>query len=142
MDIDLIIRGLCVLRPGIAGVSDRIRVRSIVGRFLEHSRSTSSKTADNPELYLGSADLMERNLDRRVETLCRVSDEEAARHLRDVVIDAYLRDNDSAYILVDDRYRRLTSGAAETAFAAQQRLLGWYSSRPHASGLREDAPWG
>ena len=82
VDIDMIVRGACVLRPGIPGVSERIRVRSVVGRFLEHSRAYYFENGGEPELYIGSADLMERNLDRRVETLCRVRDTSITQHIR------------------------------------------------------------
>jgi polyphosphate kinase len=82
--VDLLIRGICTLRPGVPGLSDRIRVRSIVGRFLEHSRLMNFCNAGEAEWWLGSADLMHRNLDRRVEVLLRVSDETAHRELDDL----------------------------------------------------------
>ena len=92
MPIDLIVRGICALRPGVPGISETIAVRSIVGRFLEHSRIFSFENGGDPEVYIGSADLMERNLNRRVETLCPVRDETLSRYLRETVLDAYLRD--------------------------------------------------
>src|SRR5208283_6102569 len=75
VDIDLIIRGVCCLRPGVRGVSDRIRVRSIVGRFLEHSRVYYFGNGDQEEIYIGSADWMPRNLYERVEVLTPLRDE-------------------------------------------------------------------
>jgi polyphosphate kinase len=79
--IELLIRGICSLRPGVPGLSETIRVRSIVGRFLEHSRVMSFDNDGEPEWWLGSADLMHRNLDRRVEVLLRVCDESASREM-------------------------------------------------------------
>ncbi len=90
--IDLIVRGLCCLRAGMAGVSDNITVRSIVGRFLEHSRIYYFGNDGNEEIYSGSADLMPRNLDRRVELLFPVLDKKIVRYLKDVVMDKYLSD--------------------------------------------------
>ena len=92
-------RGICSLRPGIPGVSDHIRVRSIVGRFLEHSRIFWFNNGGHEEMYIGSADLMERNLDRRVETLTPIRDIEIVEHLRDVVLHAYLQDTERAMVL-------------------------------------------
>jgi polyphosphate kinase len=82
--VELLIRGICALRPGVPGLSENIRVRSIVGRFLEHSRVMSFANSGEPEWWLGSADLMHRNLDRRVEVLLRVNDQTATRQLQRV----------------------------------------------------------
>ena len=91
--VDLIVRGLCCLRPGIAGVSENIRVRSIVGRFLEHSRLYYFENAGAEEMYMGSADLMPRNLDRRVEILFPLLNPRIVRRLRDGVLEKCLADN-------------------------------------------------
>ena len=96
VQIDLIIRGICSLRPGIAGLSETARVRSVVGRFLEHSRIYYFHNNGTEEIYVGSADLMERNLDRRVETLFPIGDPRLRRYLRDTVLEAYLRDTAQA----------------------------------------------
>jgi polyphosphate kinase len=128
VSIDMIVRGACCLRPGVEGVSDRIRVRSIVGRFLEHSRIYYFANGGQDEVYIGSADLMERNLDRRVETLCRISEGAILRHIRDVVLNAYLRDNDFAYALVDTDYGRVTRSDGEPRLSAQEYLMDWYTT--------------
>jgi polyphosphate kinase len=91
--VELIVRGLCCLRPGIPGVSENITVRSIVGRFLEHSRVYYFGNDGKEEIYAGSADLMPRNLDRRVELLFPVIEPGLVRYLKDVVLDRYLADN-------------------------------------------------
>jgi polyphosphate kinase len=89
--IDMVVRGVCCLRPGIRGVSDNITVRSIVGRFLEHSRIYYFFNGGAEEVYVGSGDLMERNLDRRIEVITPINDAAIKRHLRDVVLEALLR---------------------------------------------------
>ncbi len=128
VQIDLIVRGICSLRPGVPGVSDNIRVRSIVGRFLEHSRIYWFRNGGNDEVYLGSADLMERNLDRRVEALVPVHDEEINAHIRDVVLNTYLRDTERATVLdASGLYQR--PAAAAGLFNAQHFLLGHYASQ-------------
>lgn len=126
--IDLICRGICSLRPGVPGVSDNIRVRSIVGRFLEHSRLYWFQNGGDEEMYLGSADLMERNLDRRVETLTPVRDPEIREHLRDVVLKTYLQDTDRAMVL-DSAGHYERPGGAGTSVNSQRVLLEHYTSR-------------
>ena len=126
--IELIVRGVCCLRPGIPGISDTITVRSIVGRFLEHSRIYSFENGGEPEVYIGSADLMERNLDRRVEVLCPVHQPDLRAHLRDVVLETLLIDTDRARVLrTDGSYVRLSSEPGSEPVNAQKRLLDVYS---------------
>jgi len=121
--IDLIVRGICALRPGLPGISETIAVRSIVGRFLEHSRIFAFENGGDPEVYIGSADLMERNLNRRVETVCPVRDETLSRYLRETVLDAYLRDTVRAWLLRSDgEYERVVE-AKGPGFNAQDHLL-------------------
>ncbi|MEC7564019.1 MAG: polyphosphate kinase 1, partial [SAR324 cluster bacterium] len=104
---DLIVRGICCLRPGVEGVSEKIRVRSIIGRFLEHSRIYYFENGGKPEIYCGSADLMERNLSRRVEILFPVINQEILDHLKQN-LDLMLSDNTLAFNLQQDgSYRRI-----------------------------------
>ncbi|NTV62245.1 MAG: polyphosphate kinase 1 [Oscillochloris sp.] len=111
VQIDLIIRGMCSLRPGVPGLSDTIRVRSIIGRFLEHSRIYYFKNGDTPVLYLGSADMMERNLDRRVEELYPVDDPALIAYIHTMLLETYLADNLRSHLLQPDgSYVRLTPG--------------------------------
>ena len=91
--VDLIVRGACCLRPGVAGMSENIRVVSIIGRFLEHSRIYYFANHGTPDVLIGSADLMRRNLDRRIEVLCPVEQPDLVAHLRDHVLECCLRDN-------------------------------------------------
>jgi polyphosphate kinase len=126
--VDMIVRGVCCLRPGIPGVSDRIHVRSIVGRFLEHSRLYYFLNGGEEELYIGSADLMERNLDRRVEVVSPIQDPAIKRHLRDVVLEALLSDSHRAWELqTDGGYLRVRPPEGVEPLNAQQFLLEWYS---------------
>jgi polyphosphate kinase len=111
VSIDLIVRGMCMLRPGVPGLSENIRVRSIVGRFLEHSRVFYFRNAGAEEVYIGSADWMHRNLDRRVETLVPVKDQQLRKYLREVLLDAYLRDDVKArHLSADGSYARPAPG--------------------------------
>ncbi len=107
VEIDLIVRGVCCLRPGVPGLSENIRVRAIAGRFLEHSRVFYFRNGGSEEVYLGSADLMSRNLDRRVEVVFPVEDPRLIRRLRDEVLQIYLEDTANAHVLEPDgSYRR------------------------------------
>jgi len=97
--VDLLVRGVCCLQPGIKGVSDGIRVISIVGRYLEHSRMFYFLNDGAEEIYLGSADLMPRNLNHRVELMFPVEEKNHIRYLRDEVLETYLHDNTRARIM-------------------------------------------
>jgi polyphosphate kinase len=118
-DIDLIVRGICCLRPGISGLSDRIRVRSIVGHYLEHSRIFRFGDHDEATHYIGSADLMQRNLDRRVEALVPVSDPALAARLNEIVV-VLMQDDALAWTLGSDG--TWTKIRDERGIDAQQRL--------------------
>jgi len=121
--VDLIVRGICCLRPGVEGLSENIHVRSIIGRFLEHTRVFYFENGGKPEIWAGSADLMKRNLLRRVETCFPVE----SRKLRERILEdleTYLSDNSQAWILnADGRYKRVEKPEAEPTVTAQQSLL-------------------
>src|SRR5262249_41554901 len=91
--IDLLVRGICGLRPGLPGISENISVTSVVGRFLEHSRIYYFRNGGEEEIYLGSADLMPRNLDRRVEVLFPLESPELIQHVKDQILAVYMADN-------------------------------------------------
>ncbi len=122
VQIDLIIRGICCLRPGIKGLSENIRVRSIIGRFLEHSRVLHVANDGQPEYYIGSADWMPRNLDRRVEVMVPIEEPLLHRQIRGV-LDVCLRDNRQAWELqADGTYARLFPGG-EAERSTQLHLM-------------------
>ena len=131
--IDLIVRGVCALRPGVPGVSENIQVRSIVGRFLEHSRVFYFENGGKPEMFCASADWMERNFFRRVEVAFPIRRaEHLERILRD--LDFCLRDNTQAWTLrPDGHYERISRGK-ERAFSAQSELLAVYAAGPGTAG--------
>lgn len=127
VEIDLIVRGICCLRPGVPGWSETIRVRSLVGRFLEHSRVYYFRNGGSDEIYLGSADLMERNLDRRVEVVFPVEDEANRAHLRDVVLPACLRDTVNAReLLPSGEYVRIQPEPGHEPFDVQRWFMELY----------------
>ena len=130
--MELIVRGVCMLRPGVPGVSENVRVRSIVGRFLEHSRVFYFANDGREEVYTGSADWMSRNLDRRVEVVTPVKDERLGRYLREVLLDAYLRDNVKARLLnPDGSYSRPAPPQAGERLSSQSEML-WLADAPPA----------
>ena len=124
--IDLIIRGICCLRPGVKGLSENIRVHSVVGRFLEHSRifCFGNGSGGNCEIYIGSADLMHRSYDRRVEVLTPVLDPAIKGYLRDTVLNAYLRDEVNTYILKPDGSYKRAVKKSDGGFDAQMYFVG------------------
>ncbi|MEK6279344.1 MAG: polyphosphate kinase 1 [Acidobacteriota bacterium] len=118
--IDLIVRGSCMLRPGVPGLSETIHVRSVVGQLLEHSRIFYFANGGDEEVYIGSADWMKRNLDRRVEVVTPILDPDLRRYLKDVVLAAYLKDNVKARILNQEGfYDRVPIGPGEAPFNSQ-----------------------
>lgn len=122
--VDVLARGICCLRPGIAHVSENIRVISVVGRFLEHSRIYYFRNGGEEEIYLGSADLMPRNINRRVEVLFPVKSAHMIRYLRDEVLETYLVENVKArHLLPSGAYERVTPGHDDSPVNVQAWLL-------------------
>ncbi len=122
VEIDLIVRGMCSLRPGVKGLSERIRVRSIVGRFLEHSRIFCFGNGGKEEIYCGSADWMPRNLVERCEVLFPVTQADLHKRLREEILGAYLADNSKARLLQPDGEYVRAPRVGEP-FAAQDHLM-------------------
>jgi polyphosphate kinase len=122
VEIDLIVRGMCSLRPGVKGLSERIRVRSIVGRYLEHSRIFSFANGGQWEVFCGSADWMPRNLFERCEVVFPVDDPALAERLRGEILAGYLADNTKARLLqADGHYVRAPKDGP--AFSVQDHLM-------------------
>jgi polyphosphate kinase len=127
--IDLIVRGACMIRPGVPGLSQTINVRSVVGRFLEHSRIFYFLNGGEEEIYIGSADWMTRNLDRRVEVVVPVLDAQIKKYLKDTLLSAYLRDNVKARVMNSDGvYEQPQRGINEEPFNSQTHFEGANSS--------------
>ena len=125
--VDLIVRGACCLRPGVPGLSENIRVRSVVGRFLEHSRVYWFGNDGKPEIFCSSADWMERNLLRRVETCFPILDPDLAARVFDEELSNYLQDNQQAWELhADGSYSRVLPGE-DPPYSAQAALLARFS---------------
>src|SRR6476659_355952 len=141
VEMDLIVRGACSLQPGLPGISERVRVRSIVGEFLEHSRIWGFANGGDREWYIGSADLMDRNLDRRVEAMVPVEDGEARNRIAEI-IDILLQDDRRSWQLGPDAAWRRTEviqgrpGTVDTFAVLKERALeqGHVSMMPHRPG--------
>ncbi|HMK22097.1 MAG TPA: hypothetical protein VK466_07160, partial [Terriglobales bacterium] len=135
VEIDLIVRGACALRPGVRGLSQRIRVRSVIGRFLEHSRIFYFENGGSPDVYLGSADWMPRNLYERVEVLFPVKDAEHRPRVVEILLH-YLRDTSKSRMLrADGSYVRAyhTNGHRNrnaTRFSVQEFFVEHRDIRP------------
>ncbi len=142
VQVDLIVRGICSIQPGVPGVSDNIRVRSIVGDFLEHSRIWGFANGGAEEWYIGSADLMERNLDRRIEAVVPVEDVEARARLAEVIATMLADDRRSWQLGSDAVWRRTeelngAEGTIDTFAAMKERTLIYSAAinQPHRPGL-------
>jgi polyphosphate kinase len=123
-EIDLIVRGMCALRPGVPGLSEHIRVRSIVGRFLEHSRIFWFANGDAEQVFCGSADWMPRNLYERCEVVFPVEYQASVHRLRHEILECYLRDDVKARLLQPDgTYLRAPHAAGHTCLSAQDWLM-------------------
>ena len=131
--IDLIVRGICTLRPGIAGVSDNIMVRSVVGRFLEHHRLFYFRNGGNESLFLSSADWMPRNLNERVELMIPIEDKRHKERVKDI-LDLYLEDTLKAHIMrADGSYRKIND--REHPISAQEELMKEAIAHEHKESM-------
>jgi len=130
--IELLVRGICCLRPGVPGISDNIRVISIVGRFLEHSRIFYFHNNGSEEIFVGSADLMPRNIDHRVEVLFPIENPALIRHVRDEVLEVYLADNVKARrLLPDGAYERIKAKGDQPVVSSQVWLISHRPRHPY-----------
>jgi polyphosphate kinase len=125
--IDLIVRGVCALRPGVKGLSDNIKVRSVVGRFLEHSRIFYFRNNMKHDVYLSSADWMDRNFFRRIEVCFPVLDKKLKKRVLDEGLKIYLQDNSQAWDMNEDGYYRRKSARPAARINAQIELLKQFS---------------
>ncbi len=123
MRVDLLVRGICCLRPGVPGVSERIQITSIVGRFLEHSRIYAFDAGDRSSIYIGSPDLMQRNLDHRIEILAPVENARVRQEVN-AILDSALADNTNAWALgADGTWNRVARVKPGKAHSHQETMM-------------------
>jgi polyphosphate kinase len=135
VEIDLIVRGICALRPGVKGMSERIRVRSIVGRYLEHSRIYCFSNGGNEEIFCGSADWMPRNFFERCETIFPIKDPVLRKRIREEILAAYLADDTKARMLGSDGIYRRVPKNSDNRFNVQDFLMRVAEGKESAAGI-------